>query len=228
MDAEFEVSSETENRPYYLYNYEMLEAFRLFIGKKLLSYCIENCTGMLTLDAHKHIIFFQLEDFRFEVHRCYSLFRCFQRIYIRPLKPKTESNDGIPINETVEDVILELESLSDTSKKEVFNIIFKLKDKYFVPSLDVNRYTETERRKKIYYSTLDEYLNETIKEKHRIQKLLKLVLKLLELVQKFLESEACRELRNNIMENCFRKINYDHSELISLNSFLDNRTNQQD
>ncbi len=206
MDAEFEVSSETENRPYYLYNYEMLEAFRLFIGKKLLSYGIENCTGMLTLDAHKHIIFFQLEDFRFEVHRCYSLFRCFQRIYIRPLKPKTESNDGIPINETVEDVILELESLSDTSKKEVFNIIFKLKDKYFVPSLDVNRYTETERRKKIYYSTLDEYLEE---EKRSTR----------EFLERLPEERRNKVIKEN--KNGLGIINYDHPEFITLDSFLD-------
>lgn len=216
MHAEFEVGKET-HCGYYLYNYGMLWTFQLFKGKKLLSYGIDPCYGRILLHADVHIVFFQFEDFRFDVYRyhreyIYLNFYNFQKISVYRSGPEIENKYAIPINEKVEDVILELENRSDTSKKEVFNIIFKLKNKYFVPNLyiDVPNLYICDRlyrnRERIYYSTLEEYLEE---EKRSTR----------EFLERLPEERRNKVIKEN--KNGLGIINYDHPEFITLDSFLD-------
>ncbi len=162
--------------PFYKYTYEMLEMFGALKGKRLLSYTVAR-REIIATDADYYDNLFRFDDdFLFYVYRHSSGFPGYSS-HIQEISSyywkgergdrKLEQEDSVSVNEIVEDVILELMSHYINSRKEVCNVIFKLRNKYFVPNLHINYgsiFGRDEKREKVYYSTLEEYQNEEIEE----------------------------------------------------------------
>lgn len=177
------VSSEIEDYGY-LYTREMLEMFNLLKGKKLLSYDFDGGGGRcLMLDARQIINSFKFEGFDFCVRHIESSFAppsCrFQEIsvvYDEERDSGSKSEDEAEICEIVEDIILELDKFHG-KQKEVANVIFKLKDKFFTPNLHIDCYNvygtlwfENSESEKRYHPSLEEYKTYAIDGYARIAK----------------------------------------------------------
>lgn len=233
------VSSERKDYEY-LYTYEMLEMFNLLKGKKLLNYDFYGGGAPLSmLDARQIINSFKFEGFDFCVRRIESSFappsRRFQEIsvvYDEERDSGSKSEDEAEICEIVEDIILELGSLHG-KQKEVANVIFKLKDKFFTPNLHIDncdvfgtypRFGKSESEKKIYHPSLEEYKTYVIEENvRRVEEHKRLV------EEKILEcklDDVRTSLERLKMALVPRKVGY-NPEFVTLQSYLESHPVQK-
>lgn len=227
MDFNLKLSSVGEYG-FYDHSLEILEAFKLFKGKKLLSYTLEQFSG--GLDCSVCLIVFHFEDFYFYILRKEAgvliTRRYEQKVYVRPQEMDLaffRQKYGIPedeeiydryvdytINKTVDNVILEIDTFKYENKfleeERVNGIILKLGDSYFVPAL--SDYGSSRFGKESYYSTLEDYLNDEHDDPY---------------LRKDLKSENMSEDSINAEIEQQKK----RFRFVDLEQFLDNHANQQ-
>ena len=141
----------------FLYSLEMLKTLRLFKGKKLLSYIVENFDTSDWVDFSASLVTLQFENFYFYMLREESgavPSTCCQEVFVSSQEmdlPSQERQkygslgeiDGkscdcrntYAIDKSVDDIILELHTLGPTGKAVEFidNVILRLGDECFMP-----------------------------------------------------------------------------------------------
>ncbi|MBQ7530005.1 hypothetical protein IJT10_08945 [bacterium] len=159
----------------YHYDYEMLKAFEIIKGRKLLNYTLFD--DGLHLDYGGYHVIFELEGLYFCVHRGkWSLSFAFtQEIDICSQKKEKEHHSykdwSYSINEAVKDVIVELsdKNIDGKSEEDPVNIILDLDGKYLVPLLHTYSFCSfgsmpLGKKGRVCFSTLEEYKLENYKK----------------------------------------------------------------